>query len=150
MKKSREYCVFCKILEGQADASLVYRDQICSIYMEHQPVTTGHIFIMPNEHIAHLEDLPEETGAHMFNLGQRAHRVFQESKISCEGVNFFLSDGEAASQEIFHVHLNVFPRHSGDQFHIKFPEHDDSELPSKEELDELAIHLNQCFQEELV
>ncbi|MGI3199386.1 HIT family protein [Streptomyces sp. GLT-R25] len=36
----------------------------------------------------------------------------------CEGVNLFLADGEAAFQEVFHVHLHVFPRFKGDPFRI--------------------------------
>ncbi len=35
-----------------------------------------------------------------------------------DGVNLFLADGEAAFQEIFHVHLDVFPRFPGDNFRI--------------------------------
>lgn len=34
------------------------------------------------------------------------------------GVNLFLADGEAAFQEIPHVHLHVFPRYAGDSFRL--------------------------------
>lgn len=35
------------------------------------------------------------------------------------GVNLFLADGEAAFQEVFHLHLHVIPRYSGDGFEIR-------------------------------
>ena len=34
-------------------------------------------------------------------------------------MNLFLADGEAAFQEVFHVHLHVLPRTAGDGFRIK-------------------------------
>jgi histidine triad (HIT) family protein len=52
-----------------------------------------------------------------------AHRLaaaMRASDVRCEGVNLFLADGEAAMQEIFHVHLHVFPRFRGDGFGLRF------------------------------
>jgi diadenosine tetraphosphate (Ap4A) HIT family hydrolase len=34
-------------------------------------------------------------------------------------VNLFLADGEVAFQEVFHLHLHVIPRYSGDGFEIR-------------------------------
>jgi histidine triad (HIT) family protein len=64
-------------------------------------------------------------------------KALRESGIRCEGVNLFLADGEVAGQEVFHVHLHVIPRFSGDGFSFKF---DDSYfvLPDRGELDEVA------------
>jgi histidine triad (HIT) family protein len=42
------------------------------------------------------------------------------SGLRCEGVNLFLADGEAAGQEVFHVHLHVIPRFEGDGFGLTF------------------------------
>ena len=52
----------------------------------------------------------------MFSMGMRVAAALRASDIQCEGVNFFLADGEAAGQEIFHAHLHVFPRFKGDGF----------------------------------
>jgi histidine triad (HIT) family protein len=52
-----------------------------------------------------------------------AHRVaaaLRASGVRCEGVNLFLADGEAAMQEVPHVHLHVFPRWRGDGFGLRF------------------------------
>ena len=52
----------------------------------------------------------------------------------CQGVNLFLADGEAAFQEVFHVHLHVIPRTAGDGFRIRArPRH-----PARAELDSVA------------
>jgi histidine triad (HIT) family protein len=52
-------------------------------------------------------------------------------------VNIFLADGEAAGQEVFHVHLHIFPRFAGDGFGLKFA-NSYFQMPSREELDEAA------------
>lgn len=63
----------------------------------------------------------------------------------CAGVvrphYFFLADGEAAMQEVFHVHLHVFPRFRGDGFGLKFSPEYYTRRPTRAELDELAAKL---------
>jgi histidine triad (HIT) family protein len=88
--------------------------------MDIQLVNPGHMLIVPNHHAAFLADLDEDTGAQMFRVAQRLTKALRQSGVKCEGVNFFLADGEAAMQEVFHVHLHVFPRYVGDGFGLKF------------------------------
>src|SRR5262249_857015 len=59
------------------------------------------------------------------------------SGLKCEGVNFFLADGEAAGQEVFHVHLHVLPRFAGDGFGLRFGPHY-ANKPKRRELNEIA------------
>jgi histidine triad (HIT) family protein len=113
-------CIFCDLLAGKLPASLVYQDALCTALLDIQPINPGHVLVIPNDHAATLAELDEETGAHMFRVAQRLAQVLRRSGIQCEGVNFFLADGAAAMQEVFHVHLHVFPRHVGDGFGLKF------------------------------
>ncbi len=137
-------CVFCDILEGKLPASRVYQDEFCTAFMDIQPINPGHILIVPNRHAAYLADLAEETGAQMFRVGQRLAQALRLSGIKCEGVNLFLADGEAATQEIFHVHLHVFPRYRGDGFNLKFgPAF--FKKPTRVELDEEADQIRKVL-----
>lgn len=130
-------CVFCRLLAGQLPSSIVYQDEDCTAFMDIQPVNPGHVLVVPNRHATYLGDLNEETGAQLFRIGQRVAAGLRRSGIRCEGVNFFLADGEAAGQEIFHVHLHVFPRYRGDGFGFRFgPEY--MNKPDRSELDLLA------------
>ena len=115
-------CVFCAILDGSEAATFVYRDDLVAAFMDIQPVNPGHVLIVPNRHIARLADLDEETGALLFQAGQRLAASLRVSGLRCEGVNFFLADGAAAMQEVFHVHLHVFPRYEGDGFGLTLAE----------------------------
>jgi histidine triad (HIT) family protein len=116
-------CVFCDILRGETAASFVHRDDRVSAFMDIQPVNPGHVLVIPNAHAVHLSDLDAETGAQIFRVAQRVAAALRRSGIPCEGVNFFLADGEVASQEVFHVHLHVFPRVRGDGFGLQFGDH---------------------------
>lgn len=113
-------CVFCEILAGRLPSSQVYRDEQCAAFLDIQPVTPGHLLIVPNDHAASLAEMPEETGARMFRVAQRLAQALRKSGVRCAGVNLFLADGEAAGQEVFHVHLHVFPRYPGDGFGLQF------------------------------
>jgi histidine triad (HIT) family protein len=130
-------CVFCKILHGNAEGTIVYENEACVALMDIQPVNPGHILVIPRVHASYLSELAENTGAKMFTTGMRMARALRKSGIKCEAVNFFLADGEAAGQEIFHVHLHVLPRFEGDNFGLKFgPNY--SEKPSRASLHEVA------------
>ncbi len=113
-------CIFCSIVAGQAEASVVYRDDLCMAFMDLMPVNPGHLLVVPLEHATHLADLPAATGAHMFAVAQRLATRLRRSGLRADGVNVFLADGEAAGQEVFHVHLHVIPRFAGDGFGLTF------------------------------
>lgn len=137
-------CIFCRILAGELEASIVHRDEVCTAFMDVQPVNAGHVLVVPNHHAAYLADLPAETGAQIFRVAQRMAGALRSSGLPCEGVNFFLADGEAAQQEIFHVHLHVFPRFANDGFGLRFaPGY--FEKPSRVQLDEAALAIRKAL-----
>lgn len=117
---SDSHCIFCKILAGESEVSLVYRDDTCAAFMDIQPINPGHLLVVPVRHAADLAQLKEEEGAHIFRVAQRLAAALRKSGVKCEGVNLFLADGEAAMQEVFHAHLHVIPRFDGDGFEFKF------------------------------
>lgn len=111
--------------------------------MDIQPVVPGHMLVVPRAHAPYLADLDPEDGAHLFRTGQRAAAALRNSGLRCEGINFFLADGAAAGQEIFHVHLHVIPRFNGDGFGLRFPP--DYSIRSRAELDEAAASLRDAW-----
>ncbi|MFD9195771.1 HIT family protein [Streptomyces phaeochromogenes] len=111
-------CIFCAIARGQADASIVHEDESVIAFMDLQPVTPGHLLVIPKAHAVGLEDLQEDVGVQVWKVAHQLGRALRRSGLRCEDVNLFLADGEAAFQEVFHVHLHVFPRFKGDPFRI--------------------------------
>lgn len=130
-------CIFCDILADRIPASWVIRDDVVVAFMDIQPVNTGHVLVIPRQHAPALAELNEDSGAQMFRVGQRVAQALRQSGLLCEGINFFLADGEAAGQDVFHVHLHVFPRYTGDGFGLKFGPHYRT-LPTRAALDQTA------------
>lgn len=130
-------CIFCEILARRAPGSFIYEDEVCAVFMDIQPVTPGHALVVPRRHAANLAELDPQDGARMFQAAQRVAAGMRKSGLRCEGVNLFLADGEAAGQDVFHVHLHVFPRYVGDGFGLRFgPQY--GRRPSRDQLDEWA------------
>jgi histidine triad (HIT) family protein len=134
-------CTFCRILAGELPASFVYRDDRCAAFLDIQPVNPGHLLVVPIQHAAYLADIDAATAADLMRVGHAAAAALRASGIPCEGVNVFLADGEAAMQEIFHVHLHVFPRFRNDGFGLKFSPEYYNRRPPRAELDQVAATL---------
>jgi len=113
-KSSREACIFCDIVAGRAEASVVFEDETVVAFMDRYPATRGHVLIVPRLHAEGLEDLDAATGAHVWSVGHQLARALRRSGIRCEGVNVLVCDGEAALQTVFHFHLHVIPRYASD------------------------------------
>ncbi|WP_433222626.1 HIT family protein [Dactylosporangium sp. CS-047395] len=127
-------CLFCGIVAGTVESSTVYADDAIVAFLDLQPVTPGHLLVVPRSHAAGLSDLAPDLGAQLWTVAQRLAGALRRSSLRCEGINLFLADGEAAFQEVFHVHLHVFPRFPGDGFTIDA----DWRVRPRAELDETA------------
>lgn len=71
----------------------------------------------------------------MFSLATRLATALRRTGLPCDGVNLLLSGGAAAGQKIWHVHLHVVPRVTGDgaiRIHARW------EVRGRAELDEVA------------
>src|SRR5215813_14407269 len=106
-------CIFCAIVARKAQASVVYEDETVVAFMDRNPVTPGHLLVVPRQHAAGLEDLDRATSAHVWSVGHDMARALRRSSIRCEGINVLLCDGEAAFQTVLHLHLHLIPRYPG-------------------------------------
>ena len=111
-------CIFCAIVSRQVEASVVSEDETVVVFMDLNPVTPGHLLVVPREHAVGLEDLDAATSAHVWSVGHDMARALRRSDTRCEGINVFLCDGEVAFQTVFHLHLHVIPRYAGDGWTI--------------------------------
>jgi diadenosine tetraphosphate (Ap4A) HIT family hydrolase len=127
-------CIFCEILAHREPGSFVYRDEVVAAFLTIGPINPGHLLVVPTRHAGGVGDLTGRENAAMFSTAQRLSQALRQSSISCQGINYWLADGEAAFQDVFHVHLHVIPRFPGDSFRVSF-EHT---TPARKELDQIA------------
>jgi histidine triad (HIT) family protein len=130
-------CIFCAIVRGEIPASIVAESDTVLAMMDIRPVNPGHALVIPKVHARYLADLDAKVGGEIFQLAMQVAGGLRRSGLRCEGVNLFLADGVAAGQEVFHVHLHVFPRFEGDGFGLRFGP-DYGKNPPREELDRIA------------
>ncbi len=135
-----ESCVFCKIANGSRPASIIYSDEKVMAFLDTRPINPGHTLVIPRAHAAYLSELDQETGAQIFKVAMRIAAALRRSGVKCEGVNLHLADGEAAFQEILHVHLHVIPRFRGDNFRVSFGR--GATIQSQEQLNKIAEKIN--------
>lgn len=130
-------CVFCGIINAREEASLIYQNDWVTSFMDIRPVVRGHLLIVPNHHSPDLAGLDKRHSAELFVAGKKLAAALRASDLQCEGVNFFLADGRAAGQTVFHVHLHILPRFGGDGFAPIHPI-GYGEQPERDELDSVA------------
>ena len=116
---ANDFCIFCEIAAGRADASVVYEDDRVLAFLDLFPSNEGHLLVIPKAHATYLSEMEPDTGMRVFAAAHRLAQAVRESGVRCEGVNLFLADGEAAGQEVFHSHMHVIPRFRGDAFRIR-------------------------------
>jgi histidine triad (HIT) family protein len=133
-------CVFCAVASGEAERSLVHEDDTLVVVMDLHPINPGHALVLPKRHAESLTDLDAATSARLFDAAVRGAATLRRSGVRCEGVNLFVADGEAAGQEVFHVHVHVIPRFAGDPFRVH-REGGRVEPRPRAELDEVAQQL---------
>jgi diadenosine tetraphosphate (Ap4A) HIT family hydrolase len=114
MANFRTDCVFCRIVAGNEPASFVFEDGRVVAFLDTLPINPGHTLVIPRRHGASLQEMDAEDGAAVFKAARLIADAIRRSGLRVEGVNLVMNDGVAAGQRVFHSHLHVIPRVSGD------------------------------------
>ncbi len=128
--------MFCEILRGDSPASFVHQDDTVVAFMDIQPITRGHMLVVPREHAVLMSDLNETVSMRAFRVARNLASVVRQT-LGAGGVNLFVADGEVAFQDVPHFHVHVIPRYSKDGFGLTFPPNYNKQR-SRAELDEIA------------
>ena len=138
-------CTFCDLIRGAAEVSVCYEDAEAIAFMDIQPVNAGHVLVVPRQHYESLLDVPQELGAHLFNVTMRLANAVRRVTGS-EGMNLVVNSGVAAGQDVFHYHVHIIPRRKGDGFDIELP-FSGSEMPDRTLLDMTAARILAALQD---
>ncbi|HMT10860.1 MAG TPA: HIT family protein [Ignavibacteria bacterium] len=138
--------MFCDIIEGRSPVSIVYEDDKIIVFPTIEPVNASHMLIVPKIHAPYLADVDEETTLHIIKIAREVSEAIRKSKYQCEGINWFLADGEAAEQEVFHFHFHVYPRFKGDGFGFKYDRSKNFIRTTRQDLDYIANEIKNLLQ----
>ena len=106
-------CIFCKIAAGQIPSATLDEDEDSRVILDLGPAARGHALILPKAHYADLCEIPEELAAKAMILAKKIVSAGRKA-LRCDGYNIVQNNGEAAGQTVFHFHIHVIPRYTGD------------------------------------
>lgn len=105
-------CVFCAAsrLGDDKAAWIVYRGVSCFVILNAFPYTSGHVMVVPYEHLDQLQKLPAKAAQEMMELTQKLEGILREL-YHPDGLNLGMNLGKAAGAGIAaHIHMHVLPR----------------------------------------
>jgi histidine triad (HIT) family protein len=113
-----EDCIFCKIVAREIPAHIVDEDEHTLAFMDIAPATRGHALVIPKVHASDLWEIDEQQFA---AVASATHRLAQtiKQRLQPDGLNLINSCRAEAWQTVFHLHVHVIPRYSGDP--LKLP-----------------------------
>ncbi|MFD9734230.1 HIT family protein [Umezawaea sp. NPDC059074] len=129
-------CPMCRLVAGKdtpmtpAEA-VVYRDDhttalVCGKWWSASP---GHLLVVPTTHVENLYDLPDDLAAPLLRTVRRM-AVLLSTADGCDGTSIRQHNEPAGDQDVWHLHIHVFPRWHNDDLYGRS---DDIHLPTKEE-----------------
>jgi histidine triad (HIT) family protein len=100
-------CLFCKIINRDIPASLVYEDDRVLAFNDINPQAPTHVLLVPKRHIASLNELTADDDPIVGELVRRAAAIAAERGISAKGYRVVLNTNRDAGQTVFHLHLHL-------------------------------------------
>ena len=122
-------CIFCAIVAGEEDAVVVDETDETIAFAPLEPVSEGHLLVIPKAHYENLFDIPEPI---LRAVMKHAKSIAEELHADdFDGVNLLHTSGKAAQQSVPHFHIHLAPRRSTDDLDL-WPEStfEESESPT--------------------
>ena len=109
-------CIFCKIVNREIPATIVYEDGDVLVFMDIGPIIKGHALVIPKRHCDPVAETPDDLLAKLHIMAKRVAQA-QMNGLGADGVNIMQNNGAAAGQEVPHIHVHVIPRFADDGHH---------------------------------
>ena len=101
-------CIFCKIVNKDIPAKVIYEDELVMAYLDISPIETGHTLIIPKTHYTDLDDIKEEVLNHIMKIAKDIKKRIEE-KLNPDGLQLVQNNGNL--QEVKHYHLHLIPNY---------------------------------------
>ena len=105
-------CIFCKIVNKDAESYEVYNDDKVMVFMDLNPDSNGHMLIVPKKHITDFTEMDNETLCAINDVAQKMHKLIME-KLHPEGIRMLVNYGFL--QVVKHYHLHMIPVYKNKQ-----------------------------------
>lgn len=118
---STNACPFCAIVAGRAPAREVLRTDEVVAFLPDVPAVLGHTLVIPADHLSNIWEVGTQESYFLADATRRVAAAVADAT-NAEGMNIIQSNGLAAGQSVFHLHVHVVPRKVGDRMPALWPE----------------------------
>lgn len=137
-------CVFCQIVKDQIDGYKVYEDDKSAAFLDLNPISKGHTLVIPKKHVENIHDA--QGMSYMWSTIVKVANSVKEA-FDPAGIKITQNNGEAAGQEMFHLHFHITPIYDGTEIEESYSR---EELEEAEEiLDEIREKIEEGEPEEI-
>lgn len=100
-------CIFCNIIAGLAPGEILYQDEQVTAFRDIHPAAPTHVLIIPNRHVASVNELTAEDEPVIGHLFTVARFLAEQEGISQSGYRLIVNTGPHSGQLVFHLHLHL-------------------------------------------
>src|SRR5438094_9881471 len=100
-------CLFCRIIDHDIPASIVYEDERVIAFNDINPQAPTHILVLPKRHIATLNELTADDTELVGEIVRRAVAIAHERGLEESGFRTVFNTNRGAGQTVFHIHLHL-------------------------------------------
>lgn len=100
-------CLFCKIVEGEIPAKIVYNDEQIMAFADISPQAPVHLLIIPKKHIATINDAENSDAELLGKLILTAKHLAKEHGLNDSGYRLVFNINSQGGQEVYHIHLHL-------------------------------------------
>lgn len=98
-------CLFCKIVEGEIPADIVFRSENVVAFNDIAPQAPTHVLIIPTLHVVHGAQLAKASPTITAELFTVAEQISLERGLG--GYRIVFNTGAEAGQSVFHAHMHL-------------------------------------------
>lgn len=121
-------CPFCRLLRGVETEhnrldDIVWQDERTTAFVAPRwwPENHGHAIVIPNQHIENLYGIDVELLGAVYATAKRIAIALKHA-YACDGTSTRQHNEPAGDQDVWHLHVHVFPRYDGDRLYQRHEE----------------------------
>ena len=99
-------CIFCKIAEGSIKSNKLYENDKVIVFMDLNPVSNGHMLVIPKKHITDFTEMDNETLGSINETAKEMQKIIMK-KLKPNGIKLVVNYGSV--QVVKHYHLHLIP-----------------------------------------
>ena len=102
-----EETIFSKIIRQEIPTPLLYQDELVSAFRDIAPRVSTHILIVPNKHIATINEVADEDELTMGRMITVAKKLAKQEGIAANGYRLIINCNDDGGQEVYHIHMHL-------------------------------------------